>query len=91
MYTFKNVFFKKPRHVWANAQTPAQSVLLTALPEGELLNFNTILGNVINNKDNDCLKTKKDIEGCLDDLIKQGHIVEIHGERLFRLFKDYLK
>lgn len=89
--TFKNAYLKKPRHVWSNAQSPSQSVLLTALPEGEILHLDTIVKNILSNKDNDSLKNERDIKICLSDSIKQGFIVEVVGESLWRLFRDKLK
>lgn len=90
-YEFKNVFLKKPKPVWATAQNKGQSIILAAIAEGELLNFNTILGNVINNKDNDLLKNKKDVEHYINDCIQAGFLVEIHGEQLWRMFRDKIK
>ncbi len=58
-------------------------------PEGELVTLNTIVGNVMCNKENDCIRKPQEVQTLLDDLVKYKLVGSVHGERLYRFCKDF--
>lgn len=91
MNTYFNIFCKKRNHVWKLAPNPQISMILASIQDGELVNFNQLSERLFNNKDNDILTSKKDIEFFLDEAIKQNFVAEIHGIRVNKWIEEFIK
>jgi len=81
-------YFRKDIHEWATPTSPQESLVLSAIPTGELLTINTILGNLLNNKDNDLIRSTREVRTYLDNLIKLGFVGEANFERVYKFVKS---
>lgn len=86
---FQTHFFKKEIHQWKDVPSPQHSIVLKAIPRGELVTLNTVVGNVMSDKDNDLIRKAGEVYSYLNDLVKGKYIAEVHGERLFKFLKDF--
>jgi hypothetical protein len=84
---FHTHFYKKDIHQWKDVPSPQHSIVLKAIPNGELVTKKTIVNNVMVDKDNDLIKWANDVAPYLNDLVLGGYVAEIHSERIYKWVK----
>lgn len=80
---FEKHYFRRNMHEWKNSPSANHSVVLHGVTLGKLVTLDEIVNNVLSNKDNDSVKNKRQVETLLADLIKDGGVTELHGERIY--------
>lgn len=84
---FHTHFYKKDIHQWKDVPSPQHSIVLNAIPNGELVTKKTIVNNVMIDKDNDLIKWANDVGPYLTDLVRDGYVGEAVSERIYRFIK----
>ncbi len=89
MFQYQTIYFKKPLKYHKDAPSPNHSVVLSSLPSGELVCLDRLSDYVLANKDNELVRSKREVQVLLGDLIKEKMVGEVHSERLWKFLKDY--
>lgn len=58
------------------------SVVLNYIPRDQLVTKDSVVNIIMNSRDKNLFRNPKTIENAVEDIIKQGFLIEIHGLRL---------
>jgi len=84
---YETHYFRKNLGAWQYL-TPNHGIVFSAISENQLLPLNIIVSNVLSNKDNDLVKSKKEVQNLLSDLVKHKVVGEAVSEKIYRFTKS---
>ena len=84
---FATAYYRKFIKDWQAVSSPNYSVVLKAVPSGKLMYIEDIVKLVLNDKENDTVKSGREVESVLKSLITDGFVGEAHGLKIEKFIK----